>query len=151
MKLIQHDLDWNGELHERRTTDMIVIHHTASASDITVEDIHQMHLGNGWAGAGYHVIIYPDGSAHEGRPIDCTGAHCYEYNSRSIGVNLVGNFEQYPPTPEQVATLKEVLRWLLDKYGPIEIGGHGEWNATACPGGYLIDILPEIIAEVRGA
>ena len=151
MNLIRHELEWNGDLHERRTTDMIVVHHTASAADITVEDIHQMHLGNGWAGIGYHVIIYPDGTAHEGRPIDCIGAHCYEYNSHSIGVNLVGNFESYPPTDAQVETLRQALRWLLDKYGPIEIGGHREWNATACPGGFLADLLPEIIAEVRGA
>lgn len=151
MELIRHNLEWNGDLKDRRTTDMIVVHHTASAADITVEDIHQMHLNNGWTGAGYHVIIYPDGSAHEGRPIDCIGAHCYEYNSRSVGVNLVGNFEQYPPTSEQIATLKEVLRWLKQKYGDIEIGGHYEYNSTACPGAHLIEQLDGIIAEVRGA
>lgn len=149
MELIQHDLKWNGTLRQRTRTDMIVVHHTASAADLTVDDLHRIHLGNGWAGIGYHIIIYPDGTAHEGRPLDCAGAHCYEYNNRSVGVNLVGDFEHYPPTPEQVATLKEVLRWLLDKYGDVDIGGHDEWNATACPGGYLIDILPEIILEAR--
>ena len=148
MELIRHDLDWNGELHKRRTTDLIVIHHTASAADITVEDIHQMHLGNGWTGAGYHIIMTPDGAAHEGRPVDCTGAHCYEYNSRSVGVNLVGNFEMYPPTDAQIETLKEVLRWLKSKYGDIEIGGHYEYNSTACPGAYLIEKMPAIIAEL---
>lgn len=151
MELTRHNLEWNGDLKDRRTTDMIVVHHTASAADITVEDIHQMHLNNGWTGAGYHVIIYPDGSAHEGRPIDCIGAHCYEYNSRSVGVNLVGNFESYPPTSEQIATLKEVLRWLQAKYPGAEIGGHRAWNATACPGAYLAEMLPSIVKEVGGA
>ena len=148
MELIRHDLEWNGDLYRRRTTDMIVIHHTASASDITVDDIHQMHLGNGWTGIGYHVVIYPDGTAHEGRPIDATGAHCYDFNSHSVGVNLVGNFEEYAPTEAQVATWKEVLLWLRDKYGGIEIGGHREYNATACPGQHLADRLPGIVAEL---
>lgn len=145
MDLIRHKYDWNGDLHDRRITDLIVIHHTASAADITVDDIHQMHLNNGWTGIGYHIIIYADGTAHEGRPLDCIGAHCYDYNSRSVGVNLVGNFENYPPTPEQIATLKEVLRWLKDKYPGAEIGGHREWNATACPGEYLAAMLPGIL------
>lgn len=148
MEMIRHEYEWNGDLYRRRTTDMIVIHHTASASDITVDDIHQMHLGNGWTGIGYHVVIYPDGSVHEGRPIDCTGAHCYDFNSRSVGVNLVGNFEEYPPTDAQIESLKEVLRWLRDKYGGIEIGGHSEYNPTACPGTHLKEMLPNIIAAV---
>lgn len=148
MDLVKRDFEWNGDLFKRRTTDMIVVHHTASARDITVEQIHEMHLLRGFTGIGYHIIITPDGAAHEGRPIDCTGAHCYEYNSRSVGVNLVGNFEQYDPTDAQIATLREALRWLREKYGDIEVGGHFEYNATACPGAHLKAMLPGIIAEL---
>ena len=145
MEPIRHNYTWNGSLTKRRVTDLVVIHHTASASDLTVEDIHRMHVGNGWVGIGYNVVIYPDGSIHEGRPLDCSGAHCEGENSHSVGVNLVGNFELYPPTPEQIESLKEVIKYLREQYGDVEIAGHYEYNATACPGDNLKALLPEII------
>ena len=146
MDLTRHNYTWNGKLTKRRITDLVVIHHTASASDLTVEDIHRMHVGNGWVGIGYNVVIYPDGSIHEGRPLDCSGAHCEGENSHSVGVNLVGNFELYPPTPEQIESLKEVIKYLREQYGDVEISGHYEYNATACPGANLKVLLPEIIS-----
>lgn len=148
MELIRHSYRWNGSLSKRRTTDLVVVHHTASASDITVDDIHQMHINNGWVGIGYNIVVYPDGTIHEGRPIDCSGAHCEGENGHSIGVNLVGNFEEYAPTEAQITSLKDVLRWLTDNYGGIEIAGHREYNATACPGQHLADRLPGIVGAL---
>ena len=145
MELIKHDLQWNGNLRKRTKTDLIVIHHTASSADVTVENIHEMHLANNWVGIGYSIVVYPDGSIHEGRPLDCSGAHCEGENGHSIGVNLVGNFELYSPTPEQIESLKEVIKYLREQYGDIEIAGHYEYNATACPGANLKALLPEII------
>ena len=145
MDLIRHSYRWNGSLTKRRVTDLVVVHHTASDPDMTVEDIHRLHVGNGWVGIGYNIVIYADGSIHEGRPLDCSGAHCEGENSHSIGVNLVGNFEEYAPTEAQITSLKDVLRWLTDNYGDIEIAGHREYNATACPGQHLADRLPGIV------
>ena len=100
--IIPHDYEWAKALSRRSRTDLIVIHHTASRPDITVEDIHQLHIDNDWAGIGYNLVIYPDGSVHQGRPLDTMGAQCEGYNNRSIGVNLTGNFEIANPTQEQV-------------------------------------------------
>ena len=148
MELIRHEYDWNGDLYRRRTTDMIVIHHTASASDITVDDIHQMHLNNGWSGIGYHLVIYPDGTIHQGRPIEMIGAHCEGFNARSIGVNVTGNFEEIQPTQAQVDSLVALLSDLMHDYNvpPEQVTGHNAWNATACPGRNLDAILPDIVA-----
>ena len=100
--IIPHDYEWANDLTRRSRTDLIVVHHTASDPDITVEDIHQLHLRNKWSGIGYHLVIYPDGSVHQGRPLDTMGAQCEGYNNRSIGINLTGNFEIDQPTQEQV-------------------------------------------------
>ena len=146
--IVPHDYEWARELSTRSRTDLIVIHHTASRPDLTVEDIHAMHLGNRWSGIGYHLVIYPDGSVHQGRPLDAMGAHCEGYNNRSIGVNLTGNFEIEQPTQEQVDALVLLLSDLMRQYNipPEQVTGHNAWNATACPGRNLDEILPDIIA-----
>lgn len=146
--IVPHDFAWANELSERSRTDLIVIHHTASDPSITVEDIHQMHLGNGWAGIGYHLVIYPDGTVHQGRPLEMLGAHCQGYNNRSVGVNLTGNFETDQPTEQQTEALTTLLNDLMQMYGipPEQVTGHYALNSTACPGANLIAILPDIIA-----
>lgn len=146
--IVLHDFAWANELTERSRTDLIVVHHTASGPDITVEDIHQMHLANGWAGIGYHLVIYADGSVHQGRPLEMVGAHCQGYNSRSIGVNLTGNFEIDQPTEQQIEALTTLLSDLMQAYSvpPECVTGHNAWNATACPGANLDAILPDIVA-----
>ena len=146
--IIPHDYEWAKALSRRSRTDLIVIHHTASRPDITVEDIHQLHIDNDWAGIGYHLVIYPDGSVHQGRPLDTMGAQCEGYNNRSIGVNLTGNFEMEQPTQEQVDALVLLLSDLMRQYNipPEQVTGHNVWNQTACPGRNLDAILPDIIA-----
>jgi N-acetyl-anhydromuramyl-L-alanine amidase AmpD len=146
--IIPHEYEWANDLSQRSRTDLIVIHHTASNPDITVEDIHQMHLNNGWSGIGYHLVVYADGTVHQGRPIDCLGAHCEGYNNRSIGINLTGNFEHDQPTQEQVDALVLLLSDLMRQYNipPEQVTGHNVWNQTACPGRNLDAILPDIIA-----
>lgn len=146
--IVPHAFDWAGDLVDRGLTDMIVVHHTASNPNITVEDIHQMHLNNKWAGIGYHLVIYPDGTIHQGRPVDTIGAHCQGFNARSIGVNLTGNFEEAQPTQAQVDSLVALLSDLMHDYNvpPEQVAGHNAWNATACPGRNLDAILPDIVA-----
>lgn len=147
-QIVPHEFKWASGLIDRGLTDLIVVHHTASDPNITVDDIHQMHLNNGWSGIGYHLVIYPDGSVHQGRPIEMIGAHCQGYNSRSIGVNLTGNFEEIQPTQAQVDALVALLSDLMHDYNvpPEQVTGHNAWNATACPGRNLDAILPDIVA-----
>ena len=66
------------------------------------------------------------------------GAHAGSrpHNDSGIGICLVGNFENEPPTPLQMAAVKRMVRDLSHRYG---IGAenvlrHGDVKATDCPG-----------------
>lgn len=123
----------------RNATKRIVLHHSASGSHTTWQDIHQWHLKNGWAGIGYHYVIHADGIIYRGRPEDKAGAHAYqdakhEANSDGIGICLVGNFMSSHPTGTQLDALVELIRDIWKRYPGIPVIGHRDVMATACPG-----------------
>lgn len=88
--------------------------------------------GNGWDDIGYHGIIENGGKFIQGRPIQIPGAHCKEYNSRSVGYGLAGlnNFDF-----KQLHSLRNViynLEVLLGK--KLKIKCHYEYNpGKTCP------------------
>ena len=63
--------------------------------ELTARDIHAMHLGFAWDGAGYHAIITRDGICHPRRGI-LAKRTCKGRNHDSVGVCLIGrhNFTQ---------------------------------------------------------
>lgn len=135
-------------LSERSYTDMIVIHHTGSPDmDAGAEQIHGWHLGNGWAGIGYHYVIRKDGTIERGRPEWAIGSHAYGENSHTIGIHLSGDFSAVEPTAEQVDRCGALVADICDRYGiPIDrdhIVGHGELMATSCPGTNLQALLDD--------
>lgn len=131
----------------------IVIHHTGTSRG-SVESIHQTHLkrkdsnGNPWLGIGYHFVVGNGDGMPDGR-VEPTfrwrqqlhGAHAgdRDYNEHGIGVALVGNFEQEPPTPAQLAAVKRLVGVLKTGYSikSENVIGHGDIKATACPGRYF--------------
>lgn len=122
----------------------IVVHHTATERG-SVESIHQTHLARKWLGIGYHFVI-GNGQGMDDGLIEETfrwrgqmhGAHAgrNEYNQHGIGIALIGNFENTPPTPAQIESLTELVTRLARTYQipPDRIFGHGELKTTACPG-----------------
>ena len=103
----------------------LVIHCSDTIDDlnITAIDIHNMHIGFGWDGIGYHKIINKNGVVENGRPEYWVGAHVKGKNHESLGVCLIGR-KQF--TPEQYETLKKVLvKWKGD-YPKAKIVGHRE-------------------------
>lgn len=141
-------------LENREATDVLIVHHIGNTNaDVSAETVHRWHLANGWAGIGYHYLIRKDGTIERGRPRDTVGAHCYGENWHSIGVNIVGNFETAWPTDEQMESASRLLARLCMLYGlrPGEdtIKGHRDFNATACPGQNLYDLLPDVIVDVQ--
>jgi hypothetical protein len=128
----------------------IVLHHSAGKNGST-RSIHQQHLrrkdsnGNPWKGIGYHFVIgngngMPDGS------VEATfrwkqqlhGAHAGHslYNTRGIGICLIGNFDESPPTTAQLETLLQLVTQLARQHqlAPEDIIGHSAFRRTACPG-----------------
>ena len=74
--------------------DTLVIHHSASANNLTADDIHKEHINKGWSGIGYHFVITPDGTVYTGRPVNAVGANVENQNSHIIGICLIGNSAQ---------------------------------------------------------
>ena len=134
-----------------KVLEYIVIHHTASTRDMTVQEIHQLHLNQGenWKGIGYHFYIDKQGVIWRGRPEEMSGSHALDYNSVSIGICLSGNFEIEQPTDNQLKSLSELLQHLKQKYGNVQVVGHRDLNATACPGKNLYSKLGSVIANSK--
>lgn len=127
---------WNGTLSTRSTTNEAIIHH--SAGEGSPQQIHQIHLNNGWTGIGYHFYVRLDGSVYEGRPINKIGAHTTGKNSTAIGICFEGNYESRTTMPEaQFKAGKELLKYIDSIYPNIKISKHRDYNATACPGKYF--------------
>ena len=145
--IVETNLSFNS-LSERSYTDMIVLHHTGCNDiDASAEQIHGWHLGNGWAGIGYHYVIRKDGTIERGRPEWAIGSHAYGENSHTIGVHLSGDFQQAEPTSQQVEKCAMLVADICERYGiPIDyehIVGHGELMATSCPGKNLQKLIDD--------
>lgn len=145
--IFETDLDFES-LSERDTTDMIVLHHTGENDiDASAEQIHEWHIGNGWAGIGYHYVIRKDGTIERGRPELAIGSHAYGENSHSIGIHLSGDFMQAYPTEKQLDRCGALIADICSRYGiPIDrdhIVGHGELMGTSCPGVNLQTLLDD--------
>lgn len=154
---------WKPSVAER-DWQSIVIHHTASETG-SVESIHETHTrrkdkaGNPWLGIGYHFVIGNGRGMNDGE-IEPTfrwreqmhGAHAGndEHNQHGIGIVLVGNFENHPPSEAQMAAVKRLVATLKASYGisSSDVIGHGDIKATACPGKYFP--LDEISRSERG-
>jgi hypothetical protein len=128
----------------------IVIHHTAADSG-DVASIHETHLarkdssGNHWLGIGYHFVVGNGNGMNDGE-IEPTfrwkqqmhGAHAgnRDHNQTGVGIALIGNFEERPPSPKQLAAVKHLVAVLKAEYGiqNEHVVGHGDVKATKCPG-----------------
>lgn len=144
-----------GPLEIRPTTDLIVIHHVGNTDeDISAAEIHELHLGNGWSGIGYHYVIHKNGSIERGRPLDTIGAHAYQFNDTSVGINLVGNFEISKPTEAQLRSAAKLIAVLCNFYSlhPDDqtVVGHRDLMTTDCPGQNLYEQLPALREKSLG-
>ena len=148
MEIKETNLNFSSLTPRSKVLEYIVIHHTASTAKETVEQIHNFHKNNnGWAGIGYHFYIRKDGTIYRGRPEEYIGAHCENYNSVSLGICCEGNFEIEQPTEKQLQSLSELIHNLKQKYGNVQVIGHRDLNATACPGKNLYSKLGSVIAN----
>lgn len=112
----------------------LVVHCSATPDDepIGACEIHDMHLGFGWHGIGYHRVINRDGVVEHGRPDYWQGAHVYGHNEISLGVCLIG-CDSF--THKQFESLETVLREWRQTYPRAAICGHTDFSYTekTCP------------------
>jgi N-acetyl-anhydromuramyl-L-alanine amidase AmpD len=133
---------------EARKWKFIVIHHSATASG-TVQGMdryhrEERHMENGLA---YHFIIgngqgMADGAIEIGKRWmeQLDGGHLASdaLNEKSIGICLVGNYDEDEPTKKQLANLEALIDFLLDRcrLRVAAVKTHQQINTlyTRCPG-----------------
>ena len=128
-------------MEPRSKTDYIVIHCAATkpSMDVGVDTIRDWHVnGNGWRDIGYHLVIRRDGSVEKGRDINDSGAHAAGYNSKSIGLCLVGgmaedNSAEDNFTAQQWTSLLATVKELEVDYPSAKVIGHNEISEKECP------------------
>ena len=131
------------------TPDKIIVHHTggtdtnplADTSHHTFEMVDTLHRSFGWGGCGYHYFIEKDGRIRQGRDDKEEGAHTKGQNKTSIGICLAGNFDATLPTPEQIASLKTLLKQKVNNHliNPENIFPHRHFATKTCYGNKLSD------------
>lgn len=128
------------QFKKRSSTEAIFVHCSATkpSMDVGVREISQWHRELGWLAIGYHFVIRRDGTIEEGRPVDVVGSHVKDWNSKSVGVCLVGGIDDKGKfeanfTPAQMQSLKEKLADLKDMYPDAEIKAHHDIAPKACP------------------
>lgn len=127
----------------------VIIHHSVLPLTDGPRQIQTKHMHRGFADIGYHFVIDADGRIFEGRKITIRGAHTHGYNTGTIGVVLLGNFEESQPTAAQYASMKVLLRYLTAQYQITHVAGHRDFppGATLCPGKNLEPLLPDLAAK----
>jgi N-acetylmuramoyl-L-alanine amidase len=163
---------------------LAVVHHTASTNAYTpaqaaaiVRGIETFHVkGNGWNDIGYNFLVDRFGNVYEGRGggIDrnVVGAHAEGFNTGTVGVSLIGNFQRTAPTKAAQAALVRLLAWRLDvahvdplstvaytsggnakfRSGKVvtlrAVSGHRDTGPSECPGQQAYALLPAIAKRV---
>lgn len=118
---------------------MVVVHHAATGWWVTPESIRRYHsVSLGWPDIGYHFLVEHDGDIFYVGDIATIRAHAYAWNTETIGVCLVGNFDEGWPTPQQLHSTRMLIaniQWSLGWFVPIV--GHSDLlmnRGTHCPG-----------------
>ena len=133
-----------------RAWTQIMLHHSATtAGDVaSIDATHRRQrdrLGNPWLGIGYHFVVGNGQQMADGE-IQSTfrwlrqlpGAHAgtQTHNEQAIGICLIGNFDDSAPTDRQIAAVRNLVRFLAQRYAiPRErLLRHLDAQATRCPG-----------------
>ena len=118
-------------MRKRTRTDLIVIHCSATkeGDDVTFEDLERGHKARGFSMIGYHLIVFPDGTAVQGRADDVMGAHAKGYNGISWSICYVGGLDKNgnpkdTRTDAQKKTLKEKVEEKFYEYRDAKVVGH---------------------------
>jgi N-acetylmuramoyl-L-alanine amidase len=134
---------------------------TPSDQDIGAVEIDKMHRLRGFLRIGYHYVIRRDGTIEKGREDNQAGAHTQNFNSKSIGICMVGGVERLEDvqrnangavtslkaydnfTETQKFALRDLLKELKVTYPKAIIQGHRDFPKVAkdCPSFSVKDFL----------
>lgn len=170
----------NGRPEFNSSLKQVHIHHTATSNNYSrgdvpgiIRGIYSYHTRSlGWFDIAYNFLIDKYGRAWEGRSGGVNrlvkGAHTLGFNHQSMGIALIGSFENVRPSDDALITTERMAAWKLDMAGRDQRGtlvtiskgsdrfpagrrvrvwvidGHFHTNETSCPGAQLAKWLPWI-------
>jgi hypothetical protein len=168
----------------------VIVHHTAGRNydpnpAATVRAIYYMKaVGSDFGDIGYNFLIDEQGRIYEGRysrpyaPGETPtgedlagnvvrGGHARDFNAATVGVSLIGNFQERLPTAAARSALERFIAWKLERHGISPFGqsvyvnpesglskllnnisGHRNVNPTACPGDTYYPTFPQLRQNV---
>ena len=135
-----------------KKVNFIAVHHSQRKID-SIKRIRDLHIRiNKWEDIGYHYLIDKKGKIHVGRSEKFIGAHVFGHNKNSIGICLIGNFDEEKLAKNQIRTLIKFLKNKIKKFKiPIKnILGHREFSGVTktCPGKFVdMKKIREIISR----
>jgi hypothetical protein len=176
------DESLRGSTTLNATVKAITIHHTASSNDYTaataaaqIRGIYAYDTkGLGWSDIAYNFLVDKFGRVYEGRAGSITqavrGAHAMGFNTNTMGVAALGNYETTAAPAVMVDSLAKVAGWKLSQYGVdptatttltsaggtgakfavgvvatlSTINAHRDSSYTACPGKNLFPMMATI-------
>jgi len=173
-KTVTHDANGKQLRWARRYSPdvkIIAVHHTAQkiTGDLRspverVRALYDFHANSrAWGDIGYHYLIDEEGTIYEGRSggESVIGGHVYCGNVGTLGVALLGNFDEEQPTQDQVHALQWLLKDLATTYDiPLNrnvffhgknmntIVRHKDLIATECPGHYMSAAIGQVRSNV---
>lgn len=149
-----------------------IVHHTATTSNLdnpeqAIRAIYYYHaVTRGWGDIGYNYVIDQAGNVYEGRAggDGVVAGHSAGYNTGSIGIAVLGNYEENAVTGESVQSLMDLI-YEKAKINEIDVDGTSEFRSeitanilghkdvasTTCPGENLYEILDDIAMIVGKA
>lgn len=125
----------------------LIVHHTERNDDFPafIEFRHTHYRG--WDAIGYHYLIgnvrpyTKNGEIYTGRSEEFEGAHTLGHNKNSLGICLIGNFDEVVPSKEQFDSLFSLLgQKMIQHHVPVEnVMGHNEFVGVkkSCPGKFV--------------
>lgn len=118
----------------------IIIHHTATPTgkEYTLEQCNRDHRARGFEGCGYSAIISPTGELIESRGYRRIGAHARGFNSRFLGVAIVGTGSA---NQHQLDALRKYIQATEIAFGKMRILGHRDVGRTECPGENIYQLI----------
>jgi len=141
-----------------RPINLIVIHHSLTPDGVTLsmQAIRRYHTEErGWKNIGYHYVVEKVGHSHEvlvGRRLVMNGAHAPPRNHDSIGICLVGNFDEAPPPDQQLVRTAHLIKDLTTVFslGVESVVGHCDvTKGRTCPGEkFSLERLKSMVSDL---
>ena len=153
------------------TVTHLVVHHSAGVNTATnwaqvVLSIWDFHVNTReYCDVAYNYLIDPNGVLYEGRSggNNVVGAHFCATNTGTMGVCLLGNFEEVQPTDAMLNKLADLLAWKScnSNIDPLlksvhsrsnlnlnHVCGHRDGCSTLCPGENVYSKLAAVRSKV---